>query len=580
MPLYKDGNVPSVIKGLDRRDVIVMEEGLVKISKAKNPDGSTRVKKELLYASDKLAEAAGSPMITNIDFLPKVNSNNQVSNVNVEVSFNQEIQSKSPISIQVRNSTTNQVQSATSNNYVSYNGNTLNFFFQPNAAGNYMVPPQTISAEGKVVSKLNGKSIANSITNSLLGPINSNIENILGVGVGISPDLPESAPTMPSVPMVSLNALSLSGTNYETGSASGTLIGNITGKTDGSILTLLSNGSRVALVDDKLVVGTVASSAGTVNVTITETLDNADNSPRVNNFTLNVAATVVVEPPVILTGSTFTVAENSPWSITLTADKTVTWSKVGGADANLFTLSGSTLSLTAKDFEVPVDSNLNNIYDVTIRATDSGGLTANRTIRVTITDVVEPDPPYVWTMNTTGIAAGSDATMIPEVTRLTGNSGAISVNSLGGLSTSDTSSAGAVYRVRDLKSYNQFVEFQRENVAPSTAGPLVLLWVSDSNNWIGVRDSTNAYDVVTSIGGSKAVSKSTTGVTPAANDSVVFSVTRTATNTCTISLTVNGVNRIAPYTINTVPESTFGGFVSRTNARNPWVRNGMKIGGV
>jgi hypothetical protein len=94
-------------------------------------------------------------------------------------------------------------------------------------------------------------------------------------------------------------------------------------------------------------------------------------------------------PPVITSGSTFSQPENSAFSITLTANETVTWSKVGGADAAKFTLSGSTLSLPAQDYEAPSDADTNRSYLVTVRATDAAGNTADQNVAVTITDVAE-----------------------------------------------------------------------------------------------------------------------------------------------------------------------------------------------
>lgn len=73
----------------------------------------------------------------------------------------------------------------------------------------------------------------------------------------------------------------------------------------------------------------------------------------------------------------------------LTANETVIWSKVGGADAALFTLTGSTLSVAAKDFEIPTDADGNNTYVVQVRATDTTGNVTDQTITVTVTNVDE-----------------------------------------------------------------------------------------------------------------------------------------------------------------------------------------------
>lgn len=96
--------------------------------------------------------------------------------------------------------------------------------------------------------------------------------------------------------------------------------------------------------------------------------------------------------PVITSASTANCAENATLSHSLTANESVTWSIVGGADQARYEISGSTLrwaSNGTKDFEAPDDADTNNTYVVTVRATDTGGLTADQTITVTVTDVSE-----------------------------------------------------------------------------------------------------------------------------------------------------------------------------------------------
>lgn len=97
-----------------------------------------------------------------------------------------------------------------------------------------------------------------------------------------------------------------------------------------------------------------------------------------------------VTAPTIFTPLTATVAEGEVFSITLTANESVTWSKVGGADEALFTLVGAVLSLAPKDYENPTDADVNNNYVITIRATDAALNTSDMTLTVTVTDVAAP----------------------------------------------------------------------------------------------------------------------------------------------------------------------------------------------
>lgn len=89
------------------------------------------------------------------------------------------------------------------------------------------------------------------------------------------------------------------------------------------------------------------------------------------------------------------VAENSVAVTTVKASDpdagtTLTYSITGGADAALFTINTSTGVLSfksASDYEAPKDAGRNNVYDVTVKAADAGGLSDTQAIRVTVTDV-------------------------------------------------------------------------------------------------------------------------------------------------------------------------------------------------
>jgi hypothetical protein len=109
-------------------------------------------------------------------------------------------------------------------------------------------------------------------------------------------------------------------------------------------------------------------------------------------FVTNVDEVVDLTPPVITSPATVNLPENSPLSHTLVANEGVTWTKIGGADASLFTLAGSTLTLAAKDYENPVDSGANNTYVVQVRATDLFGNYTDQTFTAIVTAVNEFAP--------------------------------------------------------------------------------------------------------------------------------------------------------------------------------------------
>ena len=92
-------------------------------------------------------------------------------------------------------------------------------------------------------------------------------------------------------------------------------------------------------------------------------------------------------------------AENTAYTgnatLTGTPVGNITWALTGDdANANGFTLSnqsntGATVTLGAKDFEVPTDNDTNNIYVYTLTATDDDGNSDTVNVAITITNVDE-----------------------------------------------------------------------------------------------------------------------------------------------------------------------------------------------
>lgn len=82
----------------------------------------------------------------------------------------------------------------------------------------------------------------------------------------------------------------------------------------------------------------------------------------------------------------------------LTATRPVTWSIVGGADQAAFELSGAVLRWAAngtQNVAAPADSDLNNTYIVTVRATNASGSTVDQTITVTVVSAVVLAPAFL-----------------------------------------------------------------------------------------------------------------------------------------------------------------------------------------
>jgi hypothetical protein len=121
-----------------------------------------------------------------------------------------------------------------------------------------------------------------------------------------------------------------------------------------------------------------------------------------------VSITAVDDNPPAITSNgggpmvTLSVAENSTMVTTVTATdadlpaEALTYSISGGADPALFNINSSTGELTfiaPPDYEVPLDSNTNNIYYVQVRAA-SGTLTAIQDIAVMVVDVNDNAPVF------------------------------------------------------------------------------------------------------------------------------------------------------------------------------------------
>ncbi|WP_300531304.1 Ig-like domain-containing protein [Maricaulis sp.] len=115
------------------------------------------------------------------------------------------------------------------------------------------------------------------------------------------------------------------------------------------------------------------------------------------------------QAPVWTSGTAASVVENqTPTGYTATAtdpeSAPVSYSIAGGLDQALFTVnstSGVLSFLSAPNFEAPGDSDGNNVYDVTLRASD-GALTADRAVAITVTDdLSDNNTAPSWTSGTT-----------------------------------------------------------------------------------------------------------------------------------------------------------------------------------
>ncbi len=153
---------------------------------------------------------------------------------------------------------------------------------------------------------------------------------------------------------------------------------------------------------------------------------NFDDTGGINRgavYTLFLGAQVTNTNPVITSPNTANVAENTTAVITVTATdadlpaQAVTFSLVGGADQARFTItSGGVLSFNAApNFELPTDANSDNVYVVTVQASDGAGGLALQTISVTVTPVNDNSPVFT-SPNTANVPENTTAVLTVTTT--------------------------------------------------------------------------------------------------------------------------------------------------------------------
>jgi hypothetical protein len=103
-------------------------------------------------------------------------------------------------------------------------------------------------------------------------------------------------------------------------------------------------------------------------------------------------------PPTFTSSSSFSAAENiatSATAATIRVSESATVTISSGADAARFNISRSETNTaiikfnSSPDFEVPSDNGGNNVYDLTLTATDTAGNPGTQSITITVTDVVD-----------------------------------------------------------------------------------------------------------------------------------------------------------------------------------------------
>ena len=86
------------------------------------------------------------------------------------------------------------------------------------------------------------------------------------------------------------------------------------------------------------------------------------------------------------------ILENNTLVHTFNANEKVTWSLNGGADSSKFIIDSNSgelnfIPVSTPDYENPSDSDENNSYIVTVRATDTSSYITDQTVTIIVDDV-------------------------------------------------------------------------------------------------------------------------------------------------------------------------------------------------
>ena len=159
--------------------------------------------------------------------------------------------------------------------------------------------------------------------------------------------------------------------------AGATALDNIDGDITGSIVV---GGDVVDIntVGTYTITYNVVDAAGNNAVQVTRTINVTPNGI----FTIGAITDINVNENVAYTSVTPVITGFPIGAVTYT---------LSGADAGDFTIDGGTgvVSMVARNFEIPVDADTNNVYALTITATDTGSNTASQSWAVTVQDLIE-----------------------------------------------------------------------------------------------------------------------------------------------------------------------------------------------
>ena len=162
-----------------------------------------------------------------------------------------------------------------------------------------------------------------------------------------------------------------------------------------------------------------ASGSNVYTVAVTATDGQVPALTTRRRLTITVTDVENEHAPVFTSEMTVDVVEGTTAVTTVTATdadtgQTVTFTLTGGADEGLFTLTpaGELTFNTAPDFEMPTDTGTDNMYAITITATDNGTpeMSATQALTITVTDLANEHAPVFTSGATATVSYAENAT--------------------------------------------------------------------------------------------------------------------------------------------------------------------------
>ena len=232
-------------------------------------------------------------------------------------------------------------------------------------------------------------------------------------------------------------------------------------------------------------------------------------------------------PPTFSNSTTFSLDENS--SLTTNAaivsvNESATITINSGNDSALFTvvtsdsITARIRFLTSPNFEAPTDVGANNIYDISVRATDSAGNFANQSIAITVTNVNEA--PSITNSSSNPTATSTQAENITSVATYAAtdpDAGAVLRFSISGTDASDFS----IDSVTGVLAFATNPDFEAPLDSDTNSAYVVIITVSDGS----LTDTQTLTLTITNVNESSSVGTPTFSASTVKGVSVTISIT-------------------------------------------------------